>query len=661
MKFTDTFHDELKTYLGNVDDFLLAQKISVSRDFTLLNHQDNVLDTIEKDRVSGKSAFLVVLPTGTGKTEILIADYAREFKAGCAYKFLLMVPSRQLKIDHIRKIINRLNDYSLPPSLHIGDSLYDDIVIQTYSWLSRHYHEIKTGYFDYIAIDEAHHAMAPTVRRVIQHFNPKTLIGMTATDKRLDAVKLEEVFGSYNTDLSLVDAISEGILAPIKAFRLRSNLDLSEIRYNGKDYYSKDLQKLVVVPSRDQLVVDTLLKYFVDSPLERKQGLVFCVSIKHAQSMAELMRKHKISAKAVSGKDSKSHAYIEDYQKGKIQFLTTCSLLNEGWDSPQTSIIVMARPTMSQVLYTQQIGRGTRKHPGKEALYLIDMVDNYGAGGFNKSPWSIHALLGIPEYMPWGNILKRKETYDHEELILAGLYEYERSLEKINIFTFEREYPDHIGVEQLARELFISTGTVNSWIRKEKITPAISIPVGKRGIFYFSPDQLDDIRIAMGLKKHDESTQYDDFYEFMEKGDYTFSFKIVMILNMLKIVDHNGECELDELVKMYTEFYRDRLSISVAADKENCPYNDIEYLNNHNQMKRSLLANPFEKFERKRFMYHCKDLGHISFSPSLWTKINNNEDLNRIKTHYFKDLIDYYELLGGLPNETDLLKTWNVR
>ena len=133
-----------------------------------------------------------------------------------------------------------------------------------------------------------------------------------------------------------------------------------------------------------------------------------------------------------------------------------------------------------------------------------------------------------------------------------------------------------------------------------------------------------------------------------------------MMLNMLRLIDRNGECNLEMLVRTYVEFYRQRLELGVAADREQCPYGRMEYLDDFNQLQRSLLANPFEKFERKRFLYHCKDLGNVAFSSSLWSRINSGGDLNRIRQKFFDDLLAYYEPLGGIPNESELRDLWNV-
>ena len=516
--------------------------------------------------------------------------------------------------------------------------------------MSGHYHTYSSDAFDYIVIDEAHHAVAPTLKKVIQSFNPQTLIGLTATPERLDTKKLESIFGKYETNLTLQEAIEKEILSPIKAFRVKSNLDLSEIRYNGKDYVSTDLQKNVVVSSRDQLMVDVLKKYFVGSDISFKSGLVFCVSVSHAESIAKRMRENGISAEAVSGKNKKPFESINRYGKGDVQFLCTCSLITEGWDSPRTSIIVMARPTMSKVLYLQQLGRGTRKYPGKEALYVIDVVDNYGP---LNAPWSCHAIFGVANYLAWADVLKGEQPLsnpENEEIILAGLYEKERKIEKLNIFTFEEEYPNHLSTEQLARELFVSTGTLKSWIKKQEISPDVSIPFGRHALHYFNPTQVENIRSTKNLKQHNEDTQYDDFFEFLDKGDYSFSYKIVFILSFLKLMDHNGECNLENLVEKYSKFYKIRHELGIQPDKGNSPYNNVEFLDDSASMKRSILSNPFEKFERKRFMYHCKDLNNIAFSFSLWNRINNENDLKKVRMKMLIDMEDYFKELGGIPN-----------
>ncbi len=657
MMFDDKFHEDIKQYIGEPQHFLRSHKVVVNRNFKLYDHQKDALDTIRQSRKNGIDCALVVLPTGTGKSEILVSEIAELQGKRNSSKVLIAAPSSKLKNQLIGVLQKR---FSLNPEISIGTTSDKNVMVQTFSWLCRHFREFKPEYFDYIAIDEAHHAVAPSLEKAIRHFKPWYLLGMTATDKRLDNKKLESVFGDYETNLSLFEAIKNKLLAPISAFRVHTNIDLSEIRFNGRDYVNSDLQKTVFVPSRDQIIVDVLEKYFGNSVMSFKSGLIFCVSIQHARSMAARLIKSGFTAAAVSGKESHSEEYIAKYEAGEIQFLTTCSLLTEGWDCPRTSIVVMARPTMSKVLYTQQIGRGTRLCEGKKSLYVIDVVDNYGfVGPIKNTPWSIHSLLGISSYMAWANILDPGSKADTEEQILIQLYEQERNIEEIDIFTFEQKYPNHVSEEQLARELFVSTGTVSKWAKTGRIKPDIVIPFGRKTLNYYDPVKIDGIREHLNLAKHDETTIYDDFFSFLEERDYSMSYKIIMLLSFLKIADSSGECCLTELVGEYKQFYQGRIENKLQVDRITCPY-DSEYLSDSEKIQISLLQNPFEKFERKRFMYYCKDLNYVSFSTVLWNQINNAIDVGRIRTQLFQDLQKYYESLGGIPNIDWYKDYWNI-
>jgi len=128
------------------------------------------------------------------------------------------------------------------------------------------------------------------------------------------------------------------------------------------------------------------------------------------------------------------------------------------------------------------------------------------------------------------------------------------------------------------------------------------------------------------------------------------------MLSLLKIIDNNGECNLDDLTNEYRFFYKYRLDNNLKVDRENCPYSDIEFLENNNKLKMSILQNPFEKFERKCFMYHSKDLNHIAFSNNLWQQILG--DIDKIKSIFFTDLIKYYKELDGIDHLAELKKHW---
>ena len=175
--------------------------------------------------------------------------------------------------------------------------------------------------------------MAPALKRTVQHFDPGFLVGLTATDKRPDKRSLEAVFGSYRVGLSLQDAMEKGIVARARAFRIETNVDLSRVRVNGKDYVNADLEKTLRVTSRNELIVDVLRRYFCEGPVGERQGVVFCVNVRHAREMERLLNDAGISACALSGQSRDPERIMRDFRAGKVRFLCSCQMISEGWDS----------------------------------------------------------------------------------------------------------------------------------------------------------------------------------------------------------------------------------------------------------------------------------------------------------------------------------------
>jgi len=648
----EKFIQELNIFFGCKSKFCSEPNFISLRSlhtFLLAEHQHDSLDYLEQQRKEGKNTFLIVLPTATGKTEIFIEDYHRQRLVNRKLTALILVPRSNLKSQTISRIKSRYNDIKASDCFPIDGN---EVCVQTYAYIVRHFTSVSKKAFDYIVVDEAHHAQANGLKRVLEYYQPKSLLGFTATDERLDQRRLEDIFGSYETQMTLKDAIEQGIVPPISVYRLKTNIDLSKVRFNGKDFVKSDLQKTIQIPSRDELIVNLIDDCFykeIASATKLKQGIVFCVDIKHAKRVAALFNSQGIKTKAVSGRDRKaSEEALLQYGEEKLQFLCACDLLNEGWDSPNTSIVVMARPTMSKVVYTQQLGRGTRHSEGKNELIVIDVVDSYGA---SLQPYSTHSLLQLKTYIPFADVLKSQSedfywgNINRELKILSGLYEKERELIPIDLFSMQRRFEDLMNEEKLARELFISTGTVRSWVKKGEIIPDQTYPFGKRILNFFSEESLAKIREEKRLGLHNEVTRYDDFFEFLDEKDYTFSYKIVFLCLMIKLADDRGEVDLSTLTQEYAKFYLSLIENYGRADKDNTPFNKPSFLVESNQVQRSILQNPFEKFERKRFMHHCKDLNYISFDTILWEKFNDKEHL-MIVDKMLTDLDKYYSKLN---------------
>ena len=465
-----------------------------------------------------------------------------------------MVPTTTLKNDWKKRVEN------LDKSLNIEIKFYNTVFQEKNS--------LDKSYYDYIVFDEAHHAQAANCKKTLQYFTPKYLIGLTATPERLDRKKLDEIFGEYESKLTLRDAIEKGVISNIRCYRLISNIDLSEVRYNGKDYNYADLEKTLIVDSRNELIVKTIKKYFSPKKDFYKQGIVFCVNINHCKKLEKMLTEQGITAKAVYGSNKSNDEIFEKYKNKEIQFLLSCQIISEGWDCPQTEVVVMARPTLSKVLYLQQIGRGVRNYPGKECLYVIDIVDNYAG---KLTPWSFNSLFKIANYSDFAGVINNNFDY----LNILGLSENEISMQAIDVFTFEEKYKDYKSLEQTARELFIGTNTLSKWVKQNPNFSSLYLPIGSKMMPYFSSADIQNIKQIKKLKDHNEETILHDFIDFVDENTLTYSFKLIFLLNMFRLADKEGEVNMDNLIDEYSAFYKDRLERNLQVDRPGCVY-DME-------------------------------------------------------------------------------------
>lgn len=623
--FKDRIEDDIRSYLGKDTSGFREAGLLLERKTELYEHQEISLAQIEERREKGIRAFLIVLPTAAGKSRIVEEDI-QKFAAGKEqFRALILAPNTNIIADWKERI-----DKDLQP-------LQDRIDIKTYSYAVRHYHEKTRDYYSYIVVDEAHHAVAPMLKRVIQYYAPEFLVGLTATDQRPDKKRLEEIFGNYTTELSLKDAMEKGVVARANVYRIETNIDLSHVRFNGKDYVNADLEKSVRVTSRNELIVNVLKDYFTEGDAGKRQGIIFCINKAHTKEMARLLNTAGISAQDYSGDTKHPEKVMQEFKEHKIRFLCACDMISEGWDYPELGILVMARPTLSKVLYLQQIGRGLRRTSIKKNVFVIDVVDEYGA---MVRPCSMHAIFGNSLYVPFGDIT-RQDYLPGQMIEIDGITERVERIVEVDIHTFEEKYGDYYSQEQLAREYFVNTGTITSWIRKGKITPTVEFPFGSKKISLFSPEDVEKYRKELNIQEHNDETVRDDFFEFLEERDYSLSYKMPFLLSFIDHMDTIGDAKIEDVLTDYIAFYQDRIDKGLPVDRPSCPYN-AETLKDRKMIKSSMLTNPFEKFERKRFMYYSKDLGVISLNHALLAKMSEG-DWERVKGQMREDLERYYE------------------
>jgi len=257
------------------------------------------------------------------------------------------------------------------------------IVIASAQTLHRRLHLLRKNDFDYIIVDECHHHTAPSNLKSIRHFNPELMTGWTATPKRLDGLSLSNIFEELVFSYGIEDGIRDGYLAKIDGYQIRTQADLSQVRKQAGDFNLTQLSEKVDTDKRNQLIVDKYQEYS-----KGEQAIAYCVDINHTIRLRDQFRKNMIRAEAIVSDETlcPNRAEILYYfKKGKIQVLTNCEILTEGWNYNDVAIGLMARPTQSETLYTQCIGRLTRlksdrfkQRFGHDHCIVLDFVDNAG-------------------------------------------------------------------------------------------------------------------------------------------------------------------------------------------------------------------------------------------------------------------------------------------
>ena len=381
--------DELRIFLGQhphfreIEDYLPTQKGKAldGSNLELKDHQQKALDALKEMRKAHESIGLLYHATGTGKTVTAVSDAKRIGK-----KTLFLAHTIEL-VEQAAKTFREL--WSDVTTGVFADNQKDRdtfVICGSIQSIALHLDEFKEDEFGYLIIDEAHHAAADTYQKVLSYFKPDFTLGLTATPERTDETDILDIFKHTVHRLDIQTAVEIGELVPVRCIRIHTNIDLSKVRFHSVQYHIRDLESKIFVPERNQLIVDTWLQYVKD-----KRTVIFCASVKHAEEIAERLYRAGVTAEAVSGgmKASLRQEVMERFQKGEVKVLCACDLLNEGWDCPETEVLFMARPTMSKVLYTQQLGPGMRLAEGKESLMVFDFVDN--AEQFN-TPYSMHRM-----------------------------------------------------------------------------------------------------------------------------------------------------------------------------------------------------------------------------------------------------------------------------
>ena len=402
-KFYNTFLDLFENHSVVIDDDELKRysknwhRPAVSKDLDKYDLQDSetsnnmvlfeprgaqieALCALENTRAEGARRALVQAATGVGKTYLAAFDSKK-------YERVLFVAHREEILKQAAesfKNVRNSDDYGF----FDGESKCTDksVIFASVATLGRNEYlnnkYFPSDYFNYVVIDEFHHAINDQYQRIVNYFKPQFLLGLTATPERMDGRNIYEIC-DYNVpyEISLKEAINKGMLVPFHYYGIFDDTDYSKIHIVRGRYDEKELNETYIGNvHRYELIYKYYCKY------GSRQALGFCCSKEHAREMAREFSSRGIPSVAVFSDASgeyteKRNAAIQKLKNGEIKVIFSVDMFNEGVDITSVDMVMFLRPTESPIVFLQQLGRGLRKCRGKEFLTVLDFIGNYEKAG----------------------------------------------------------------------------------------------------------------------------------------------------------------------------------------------------------------------------------------------------------------------------------------
>lgn len=355
-------------------------------DIAPYSYQQEILDKLDAERkVRGQYRNLVVAATGTGKTVVSALDYKRFRKQNPDKPCRLLFAAHREEILKqsmytFRAVLKDANFGEMFVGSYKPENI-DNLFISIQTFNSQAFIEKTTPeFYDYIIVDEFHHAAAPTYQKLLSYYNPQILLGLTATPERMDGKSILPYFSNrIAAEIRLPEAIDRKLLCPFQYFGVTDTVDLDNLKWAAGGYDKGELSRIytlsgVMANRRADLVVTSLLKYVTD--IDDVKGLGFCVTVEHAEFMSNYFNARGIPSMFLTGHspDEERKEAKARLVKGEVRFIFVVDIYNEGVDIPEVNTVLFLRPTESLTVFLQQLGRGLRLSEDKECLTVLDFI-----------------------------------------------------------------------------------------------------------------------------------------------------------------------------------------------------------------------------------------------------------------------------------------------
>ena len=402
IELTQDFIDEYEKYKKSVNaqntfDYRKT-KIEQENEFVPNSMQKRVLQKLKETRINGNKKGLVISATGTGKTYLAAMDIKQffEIKSNAKNK-LFEINDKKSKTSNIKFLFIAHREELLENAINVFSKILKidknefgriygglkeidkNIIFASIQSLRNCYNEFKPSFFDYVIVDEFHHSMSDSYLKTLSYFNPKFLLGLTATPKRMDGKDILSLC-DYNVvdEIGIKEALEEDLIVPFHYFGVNDyTINYDNIPYKNGKYNEKILLENLLLNTRTDYIVEKINKFGFDG--DELSAVAFCQNIEHAFFMKEefLKKGYKSAVITANTSPNERSEILEKFKNKKIEILCVVDILNEGIDIPTINLLLFLRPTMSSTIFIQQIGRGLRKAKNKDFVTIIDFIGNH--------------------------------------------------------------------------------------------------------------------------------------------------------------------------------------------------------------------------------------------------------------------------------------------
>ena len=376
-------YDEYKKNNKQQDTFDFKKIINDKyNEFKANTMQKEILKNLEITREKGETKGLVVAATGTGKTYLAALDIKNYFSMNNKEPRVLFVAHREELLENgmiVLENILKINKNNFGICFGGIKDINKKIIFASIQTLRTEYKNFKQDYFDYIVVDEFHHASSDSYVKVINYFNPKFLLGLTATPERMDGKNILALC-NYNLvgEIGLKKAMEQDLIAPFHYFGINdSTIDYNKITYKNGKYDESELTQNLNKNRRTDYILDKINKFgFCGDCLS---AIAFCENIEHANFMNKQFKRVGYKSKVLTSKTNTTERsnLLDEFKDKKIEILCVVDIFNEGVDIPNINLLLFLRPTLSSTIFIQQIGRGLRKYKNKDFVTIIDFIGNH--------------------------------------------------------------------------------------------------------------------------------------------------------------------------------------------------------------------------------------------------------------------------------------------